>query len=244
MTWGIGSYSTTPGSNTAINGINIAPGCPSSSVGPALRQLLADIANALAGNAGGSFVPVGAIFWFPVATAPTGYQALDFSAISRAANPNLFALIGTTYGAGDGSTTFNVPDWRGRTPVGYDAGNASGRLTASATGGISASTIGNTGGEQAHALIIAELAAHNHGINDPGHVHGPGSLSTINNVFTPDFGGPNQLATGSSVQATGVAITGNTASATNGLSMNNTGSGNGHNNVQPGIVQLPCIRLG
>jgi microcystin-dependent protein len=161
MTWnGISDYSATPGSNSAINGINIAEGCNASGINDAIRQLMADIATSLA--AGTIGIQPGYIIWVEEATAPTGFQALDGSAVSRTTYPALFTLLGTTYGSGDGSTTFNLPDWRGRTPVGYDAGNATSRMTGDATGGIDASTVGNTGGEQAHAQTSTEMASHTH----------------------------------------------------------------------------------
>lgn len=67
-------------------------------------------------------VPVGAIFSFPVATAPSGYLECDGSAVSRTTYADLFALISSTYGAGDGSTTFNLPDYRGQFLRGFDNG--------------------------------------------------------------------------------------------------------------------------
>lgn len=72
--------------------------------------------------------------WCAVNTVPAGWLACDGSAVSRAAYPALFAAIGTTYGAGDGATTFNVPDMRGEFPRGDDAGRGvdSGRVFGSA----------------------------------------------------------------------------------------------------------------
>ena len=84
----------------------------------------------------------------------------------------LFGVYGTTYGVGDGVTTFNNIDMRGVTVAGVDnmGGTAAGRLTAeSITGG--ALTVGNIGGEETHMLLATELAAHLHTITDPGHVH-------------------------------------------------------------------------
>jgi microcystin-dependent protein len=247
MTWSIASYSTTPGSNVLINGINIAPGCPSSSVGPAFRQLMADIATALGG---GQFMPAGAIVHYPTNAAPTGYQACDATAINRIANPLLFALIGTTFGTGDGSTTFNVPDIRGRVIAGWDSGVATGRLTGVATGGVSAGTVGTAGGEQAHTLTQSELASHSHTdtghthvITDPGHTH----LGAGGAVFIVQ-GGVTSLGAGGALNTSTAAAT---ASATNGLTLGTgqaaiqaTGSNSQHNTVQPTIIMLPCIKLG
>ena len=59
-------------------------------------------------------IPTGAIFSFPIDTPPTGYLVCDGSEVSRTTYSDLFALIGTMYGNGDGSTTFNLPDFRGQ----------------------------------------------------------------------------------------------------------------------------------
>ncbi len=98
-------------------------------------------------------VPVGcAMLWF-TAVAPAGWGFAQGQAISRAANPKLFALWGTTYGAGDGSSTFNVIDMRGLVPRGVDAGR-----------GIDPGRA--LGTKQDHAL-----GSHAHPVNDPGHNH-------------------------------------------------------------------------
>jgi microcystin-dependent protein len=67
-------------------------------------------------------LPPGTLTAFGGSTAPSGWLVCDGSAISRTTYSLLFAVVGTSYGAGDGSTTFNLPDLRGRTPVGYAAG--------------------------------------------------------------------------------------------------------------------------
>lgn len=64
----------------------------------------------------------GMIIMYAGSSAPTGFLLCDGSAVSRTTNAALFAVIGTSYGAGDGSTTFNVPDLRSRTPVGKGTG--------------------------------------------------------------------------------------------------------------------------
>lgn len=243
MTWGIANYSTTPASNTAINGTNIAPGCPSSSAGPFMRQIMADVAAALAA---GQFVPAGAVFDFAAVAAPAGYLACDGSAVSRTTFAALFAVIGTTFGAGDGSTTFNLPDARGRVTAGYDAANATGRLNGSAPG-VDASAIGHTGGEQAHALTTPELATHNHTvtITDNGHNHFSaaaatganfvGGSSAVNSGGGASFIGPTSLvnAHGQLTSSDGCFLS---------VSESSVGSGTAHNNVQPTLVLLKCIK--
>jgi microcystin-dependent protein len=94
--------------------------------------------------------------------------------LSRSSYATLFATIGTTYGAGDGSSSFGTPDVRGRALFGLDnlGGVAASRIT-SGVSGINAAALGNAGGDQrigthGHA---ASQAAHNHSLNDPGHSH-------------------------------------------------------------------------
>lgn len=71
-------------------------------------------------------VPVGVVLPFAGSSAPTSlYLLCDGSAVSRTTYSVLFGILSTTYGSGDGSTTFNVPDMRGRVPVGVSAGGAS-----------------------------------------------------------------------------------------------------------------------
>ena len=87
------------------------------------------------------------------ASAPTGWLLCDGAAVSRVTYAALFAAIGTTYGAGDGTTTFGVPDLRGRVPVGVDG--AAARLSAS-------DALGQSGGEEKHALTSSENGPHTH----------------------------------------------------------------------------------
>lgn len=86
-------------------------------------------------------------------TAPDHYLVCDGSAVSRDEYSDLFEVIGTTYGSGDGSTTFNLPNLSGRVPVGPN-------LTLS---------VGDTGGESTHTLQTSEIATHSHTV--PSHTH-------------------------------------------------------------------------
>ena len=71
---------------------------------------------------GGEAPPTGAVSAFAGSAAPTGWLLCDGSDVSRTTYSDLFAVVGTTYGAGDGSTTFGLPNLEGRVPVGLDAG--------------------------------------------------------------------------------------------------------------------------
>lgn len=207
------------------------------------------------------YVPAGVIFPFAAAAAPTGFLLCDGSAVSRATFAALFAAIGTGYGAGDGSTTFNVPDGRGRTFIGagtgtkvatissitgnvftvtgltnvanneYQTGQAvvfaatvagnlvnattyyvvrvtnttfslattlanaqngsvitlAGTETGHFTLSLTARTVGNTGGEENHAMSATELLAHTHtyGIGNANDGTGSAAINRSSALATP-----------------------------------------------------------
>ena len=119
---------------------------------------------------------VGAIKPWGKATAPSGYVLCDGTAISRTTYAELFVVIGTTYGAGDTSTTFNVPNLQGKMPQGYD-GNT---YNLAGTGGANTVTVAVTNNQAVNSslannqavtvtgsisntsLSTAQLASHNH----------------------------------------------------------------------------------
>ena len=129
-------------------------------------------------------VPTGAVFCVAVATIPSGYLECNGTAVSRSTFAALFALIGTQYGAGNGSTTFNLPDLRGEFVRGFDNGRGvdSGRSIAS----------NQTAQNQSHSHGANANATSN--VNDPGHKHnarGYGNQDDGGNQFT----GSNNSAT-------------------------------------------------
>jgi len=102
-----------------------------------------------------SVVPTGCIMMWSTGSSPSGWLLCDGSAISRTTYALLFGVITTTYGAGDGSTTFNVPDMKGRVPVGRDAVQTE------------FDTLGETGGAKTHTLTEAEMPSHTHDYKFP-----------------------------------------------------------------------------
>ena len=112
---------------------------------------------------GGSSIPSGAVMDFAGSTAPAGWLLCAGQAVSRTTFNALFVAIGTTYGAGDGSTTFNLPDLRGRTTAGVDNmnGSAANRVTSGGSG-IAGTTLGAAGGAETVTLTTAQLASHTH----------------------------------------------------------------------------------
>src|SRR6266704_2237463 len=98
----------------------------------------------------GDIFPSGVILHYAGSAAPTNWLICDGTAVSRATFAALFAIIGTTYGAGDGVNTFNLPDMRGKIAVGK---HTSGTFQ----------TLGQGGGEENHTLITGEMPSHSHG---------------------------------------------------------------------------------
>lgn len=154
-------------------------------------------------------MPAGVVLPFAGATAPSGWLLCYGQAVSRTTFAALFAILGTAYGAGDGSTTFNLPDMRGRVPGGKDdmGGAAASRLTSGGSG-VSGATLGASGGAETHTLTLTQVPAHSH---------------TVIGATAPSGTGTNDVR--SSGNATGAAPT-----------TNSQGGGLAHNNTQPTLI--------
>lgn len=187
-------------------------GAPTTNLMAATKAYVdAEIANIPAAT---DLTPAGTVIYTARATAPTGYLVANGADISRTTYADLFAAIGTIYGAGDGSTTFTLPELRGEFIRGLDSGR-----------GI------DTGRVQGTAQA-EEIGPHTHPLSDPGHSH---SLN-----YTPikdgggicanrgDAGSCHDMSTGGGVNSnsTGISIS------------NNTGTENRPRNV----ALLPCIK--
>jgi microcystin-dependent protein len=179
-------------------------------------------------------IPSGSMMAFAGAAAPSGWLLCAGQAVSRTTYVDLFTAVSTTYGSGDGSTTFNLPDLRGRAIFGRDDmdGTAANRIT-NAVSGITGTTLGAAGGDQRIGTHghTATQAAHNHTITDAGHTHAlPGQTLT---------GGPG-LAGGGSFGYAGSS----TNSATTGITINNATpaitvndfSGGASANIPPAVI--------
>lgn len=160
-----------------------------------------------------ALVPAGNIEYTARSSAPSGWLLCDGSAVSRTTYATLFAAIGTTYGAGNGSTTFNLPDLKGRVPVGRDSGQTE------------FDVLGETGGAKTHLLTAAQsgLRAHTHTPNSTGQY-----------VLANGSGGPGGTANVTTGGGGYVQTTLNNAAAQNATEA--------HNNLQPYIVLNAIIK--
>lgn len=184
-----------------------------------LEDLMQALANRLA-IAERRTVPTGALSGYAGSTAPAGWLLCQGQAVSRADYADLFDLLGTTYGAGNGSTTFNLPDLRGRAPVGLSTD-------------AEFNTLGKSGGAKTHTLSVAEM---------PSHGHTTDSAGDHNHVLS--------LVVGANPAGTGVSFmynnpSGGSRTTTNGAhthSISNTGGSSAHNNLQPYLTLNFIIR--
>jgi microcystin-dependent protein len=175
-------------------------------IGRSAPQFSLDVSGIANGDriyeAGFPLVPTGTVVSYIAGTSPSGWLLCDGTAVSRGVFARLFSVIGTIYGVGDGINTFNLPDMRGRTAIGAGTG-----------AGLTARTLGQTGGAETHTLSVTEIPSHTHSYVD---TYRTGNQST-DNVF------------GSETAANETTIN---ESKTTGA----TGGGGAHNNMQPFVV--------
>lgn len=171
---------------------------------------------------------------------PDGWLLCNGAAVSRTAYSGLFTIVGTTYGVGDGSTTFNVPDLRGRIVVGSGTGAQQGVAGSGViTGGaaLAARIVGQFFGDERTELHTHTQNSHNHTQNNHSHQFIPkygGSRGTTVNMDVPGYG--NDYGLDSSFIG-GTTATNNAETAIN----QNTFAGTGAN-TQPSIVTNYIIK--
>lgn len=173
-----------------------------------------------------SSLPAGAVTDFAGSTLPTGWLWCDGSVISRTTYADLFTAISTTYGAGDGSTTFALPDARGRVTAGKDnmdntvgtGGGDAGRLTSGSKAAVDGDTLGASGGVQEHLLLHEESGV-------PAHSH----PYLRHNTVTRTSSGANTAGAGSVGATTSDNAAADAAQA--------------HTNVQPTLVLNKIIKI-
>jgi microcystin-dependent protein len=152
-----------------------------------------------------SVFTAGMIMIWATATAPTGWFVCNGDAVSRTTYSVLFAIIGSTYGNGDGVNTFNLPDLRSRFPLGT-----------SGTYGL-----GTTGGSMTQTLTSNQMPAHSHGITDLGHAH--------ESKFPASQGVSSGTSDNAADELLGRAYDTPTTSTLTGITINSAGGGQAFN---------------
>jgi len=159
-------------------------------------------------------MPTSTILPYAASAAPTGYLLCDGAAISRTTYSTLFGLVGTTYGVGDGSSTFNIPDLRGRVIAGQDdMGGASANRLIGTISGLNGDNLGAAGGEEGVTLTAAQS-----GLPDHTHTH---LRQTNGQMADGSFNVPN-------INSNSLSTAGVTGGAQNASSA--------HSSVQPTII--------
>jgi microcystin-dependent protein len=208
--------------------------------------------------------PAGTVNPFAGASAPSGWLLCDgrSTGISRTTYAGLFAVIGTTYGSGDGSTTFNLPDLRGRVVAGEDdmGGTAANRLT-SAGSGVNGLALGAAGGLQTHTLDINQIPS----VASASHRHEFG-FSLLDNYYSATGSnaamfqaGAYRYSTGTYQGAVGAGTVSDTRRDATSVSFGQStrmasfgdtqtpsataGGGQAHNNTQPTIILNYIIKV-
>lgn len=159
-----------------------------------------------------AWLPIGTLSYFPDGSVPDGWLAANGAAVSRTTYSELFAKVGTTYGVGNGTTTFNLPDSRGRTLIGAGQG-----------AGLTNRALGATGGEEGVAITEAQMPLHGHPVRTSVASSGSADASTATT------GGFPMRTVSVSNQAAFTGTPANTA----GQQIGGTGGGQSHNNMQP-----------
>jgi len=167
--------------------------------------------SAAAGVETGSIIPYGGAYTDSV----SGYLQCDGTAVSRTTYSDLFGVTSTQFGVGDGSSTFNLPDFNSKF----------------ARGAPATTSCGATGGADTVSLSEAELASHSHTVTDGGHTHGIDYTQETFSVY------PQHV---SIKHLTGASGSVNTDSATTGISLASTGSGTAHQNM-PSYLEILYI---
>lgn len=187
-------------------------------------------------------IPAGVVLAYAGATAPKGWLACDGAAVSRSVYGALFAALGTTHGAGDGSTTFNLPDCTGRSIYGKEASET--RIT-TAVSGVNGGTLGAAGGAQSVTISTGQLPAS--GLSIPGlsipSLSVSGSFTSYNSSdVTPNRIQNASVNTGG--DTTAIAVTGSTGTGTTGTgTTGNMGTGGALNKLGPTIILNYIIKF-
>lgn len=167
-------------------------------------------------------IPTGTIMMFAVGSAPDGWLQCDGSAVSRETYSRLFTVVATSYGVGDGSSTFTLPNFQGRLGLGFSEGYS----------------IASTGGSETHTLTSDEIPAHTHTgttDSDGAHTHTTGNTVQVTGHNTP--GSIDSSSNGEiDINNPTTTTSSSSGSHTHTFTTDSTGTGGSHNIMQPYLV--------
>ena len=183
-----GTFGVTGTSSLAATAFSVSPTMPTPTTGDNTTKgaTTAFVNASITANPG---VLAGSLLMWPTASAPTGYLNCDGTAVSRTTYAALFAVVSTTFGTGDGSTTFNLPNYTNRMPYG--------------------TTIGATGGSATTTISQANIPNYNLTVTDPGHHH----LGSVYNYYNGSTGSGGYVSGINQSTATTDSTTGITVSS-------------------------------
>lgn len=178
-------------------------------------------------------VPAGSMMHWPKSTPPTGWLVRDGSALNRTTYAALYSVLGTTYGAGDGSSTFNLPDDRGLIHAGYKSGDA-------AFGTFGASYGSKDAINVSHNHTASSSSSTSVTISDPGHSH---PVTSYGSLWSADGGDAlrwsNTTTRATESSGTGISASASTSTST---SVSSSGASGTNANIQPSRIYLPIIK--
>lgn len=205
------------GSNTALVAGDLVAGMIAEIFydGTRFHLMSTQIASAASGDVLARIVKVGSVAVWPMTTVPTGWLEADGSAISRTTYAELFAVYGTAYGAGDGSTTFNIPNYKDYFLRGFDAAGTDASSRTDRGDGTTGAAVGT---KQPY-----DTKAHTHtaSVTDPGHAHGF-TGGNKGGTTSSSFGAggttapANETTLGISPATTGITVSNSTYPSTGG----------------------------
>lgn len=201
-------------------------------------------------------VPPGAISAYAGTTAPTGWLLCDGAEVSRTTYAGLFAVIGITFGNGNGSTTFDLPDMRGRVALTLDnlGGSSANVITDS-----NADSLGGEGGVEETTLTSSHIPQHSHddgSLTIPNHSHSDGSLSAnvvgeVETTTTSSWGastlaggGPMDWYPNNRAEVSSFDVTGNTGTVPSSNSVSGSTGNYGTSSPTPVSAEQPWMALG
>lgn len=204
------------------------------------RQFLQSLWLRTGGSSGAGGVQSGLMADWPSSAVPSGWLECDGAEVSRSTYANLFNAIGTVWGVGDGSTTFNLPNLSGRMAIGVGGG-----FSLAQTGGATFQTVSKaqlpsyalTVTDPGHTHVVTDPGHthtvidpdHTHTVTDPGHVHtvtDPGHMHTAPEIS-------NDVTVGLGI---GGVVAGNTGSATTGITINSATTGVTNQSAATGVT--------